>query len=51
MGVTVQRATQLYFTLAMGGKLTPEERAELDEYASRFKPKEDIKSEELLKDL
>lgn len=49
--VTTQRATQLYFTLAMGGKLTAEERAELEEYASRFKKKEDIESEELLKDL
>jgi hypothetical protein len=35
----------------MGEKLTPKERAELDEYAARFKTKEEIESEELLKDL
>lgn len=49
--VTTERATALYFRLAMGEKLTPKERAELEEYASRFKKKEDIESEELLKDL
>lgn len=48
--VTTERATALYFRLAMGEKLTPKERAELDEYAARFKTKE-IESEELLKDL
>lgn len=42
MGVTVQKASQLYFRLAMGEKLTPEEKAELDEYAARFKKKDDF---------
>jgi hypothetical protein len=37
MGVTTQRASQLYFRLAMGEKLTHNEKAELDEYAARFK--------------
>ena len=37
MGVTTQRASQLYYRLAMGEKLTPNEQAELDEYAARFK--------------
>jgi hypothetical protein len=37
MGVTTQRASQLYFRLAMGEKLTPNEKEELDEYAARFK--------------
>lgn len=36
MGVTVQRATQLYGILTAGGKLNKEEQAELDEYAARF---------------
>lgn len=35
--ITVQRATQLYCILAAGGKLSKEEKAELDEYAARFK--------------
>ena len=48
MGVTTQRASQLYFILAMGGKLSPSEKAELDEYASRFEKKKDS---ELLDDL
>lgn len=39
--VTVQRATQLYKIQIDGGKLSKEEKAELDEYASRFKPKEE----------
>lgn len=42
MGVTVQRATQLYGILAAGGKLNEEEQAELDEYAARFKKKDDF---------
>lgn len=37
MGVTMQRARQLYRILIDGGKLNKEERAELDEYESRFK--------------
>lgn len=37
MGVTLQRAMQLYGILAAGGKLNKEEQAELDEYAKRFK--------------
>lgn len=41
MGVTTQRASQLYFILAMGGKLSPSEKAELEEYASRFKKDEE----------
>lgn len=49
--VTTERATALYFRLAMGEKLTPKERAELDEYAARFKTKEEIEYEELMKDL
>lgn len=39
--VTLQRAITLYSRLTMGEKLNKEERAELDEYASRFKPKEE----------
>jgi hypothetical protein len=35
----------------MGEKLTPGEREELEEYAARFKSKEDVNAEELLKDL
>lgn len=35
--VSVQRATQLYGILTAGGKLNASERAELDEYAERFK--------------
>ena len=34
--VTVQRATHLYGILTAGGKLSKEEQAELDEYATRF---------------
>ena len=41
MGVSTQRASQLYFILAMGGKLSPSEKAELEEYASRFKKDEE----------
>lgn len=37
MGVTIQRAMQLYGILTDGGKLNKEEQAELDEYAKRFK--------------
>lgn len=37
MGVSMQRAMQLYSILTAGGKLNKEERAELDEYAKRFK--------------
>lgn len=37
MGVTIQRAMQLYGILTAGGKLNKEEQAELDEYAKRFK--------------
>lgn len=49
--VTTKRASQLYFRLAMGEKLTPGEREELEEYAARFKSKEDVNAEELLEDL
>jgi hypothetical protein len=49
--VTTQRASQLYYRLAIGEKLTPAEREELEEYAARFKTKEEINAEELLKDL
>lgn len=49
--VTMKRASQLYFCLAMGEKLTPGEREELDEYEARFKSKEDVNAEELLEDL
>lgn len=49
--VTTKRASQLYFRLAIGEKLTPEENEELDEYAARFKSKEDFNAEELLKDI
>jgi hypothetical protein len=35
----------------MGEKLTQQERAELDEYAARFKADEDIQADELLEDL
>ena len=37
MGVTMQRALQLYQIQIDGGKLSKEEKAELDEYAARFK--------------
>lgn len=49
--VTLERAVALYSKLIMKEKLTSSERAELDEYASRFKPKENRDTEELLKDL
>lgn len=39
--VSLQRAMTLYSRLAMGEKLNKEERAELDEYASRFRSKGD----------
>lgn len=42
MGVTMQRAMQLYGILTAGGKLNKEEKAELDEYAARFKKKDDF---------
>jgi hypothetical protein len=42
MGVTMQRAMQLYGILTAGGKLNKEEQAELDEYAARFKKKDDF---------
>lgn len=37
MGTSIQRARQLYRILIDGGKLNKEERAELDDYESRFK--------------
>lgn len=40
--VTTERATTLYFRLAMGERLTPKEKEELDEYAARFKKKDDF---------
>ena len=42
MGVTMQRALQLYQIQIDGGKLNKEEQAELDEYAKRFKKKDDF---------
>ena len=42
MGVTMQRAMQLYKIQIDGGKLNKEEQAELDEYAARFKKKDDF---------
>ena len=42
MGVSFQRARQLYRILIDGGKLDKEEQAELDEYAARFKKKDDF---------
>lgn len=42
--VTLQRAITLYSRLCMGEKLNAQERAELDEYASRFKPKDEEES-------
>ena len=42
MGVTMQRALQLYQIQIDGGKLNEEEKAELDEYAKRFKKKDDF---------
>lgn len=42
MGVTMQRAMQLYRIKIDGGKLNKEEQAELDEYAKRFKKKDDF---------
>lgn len=38
----MQRAMQLYRILTAGGKLNKEEQAELDEYAARFKKKDDF---------
>ena len=40
MGVTMQRAMQLYSIKAGGGKLTKSEQAELDDYEKRFKKKD-----------
>ena len=42
MGVTMQRALQLYQIQINGGKLNKEEKAALDEYAARFKKKDDF---------
>jgi hypothetical protein len=42
MGVTMKRALQLYQIQIDGGKLNKEEQAELDEYAARFKKKDDF---------
>lgn len=36
MGVTTQRASQLYFRLAIGEKLTPNEKAELKRVCCSF---------------
>ena len=40
--VTTRRALQLYQIQINGGKLNKEEQAELDEYAARFKKKDDF---------
>lgn len=42
MGISFQRARELYRILIDGGNLNKEERAELDEYESRFKKKDDF---------
>ena len=42
MGISFQRARELYRILIDGGKLNKDERAELDDYESRFKKKDDF---------
>lgn len=39
--IDVSEATGIFAKLASGGRITPEEREELDDYASRFKLKEE----------
>lgn len=51
MGVSVKRAMYLYGILASGCKLSASEKRELEEYTNRFKTKEEIETEDLLKDL
>lgn len=38
--VDVTKATSIYAKCVAGDKLSPQEQKDLDEYASRFRPKE-----------